>query len=618
MTRSRSNWFARWSPRGAVASTAVLAGGLAAAQTPTLPTPRTLSAPAPAQTPPAEAVSAQTPRVAMPAPGSVPAESREPDSELGPRPLPITLPIALKLVDARSLDVALAAQRVRLASAVLDQANVLWLPSISAGMDYNRHDGRIQDVQGNVITSSRSNLMFGVGSAFGAAALISPNEAYFAPLVARRTLRARRADLQAASNDLLLAVATAYFNVEQARGDLAGARDAERRANELVTRIEKLAPGIVPQLEATRAETEQARRQQAVQLAKERWQVASAELVRILRLDPTTVVDPVEPPHLRVNLIDPSWGVDQLVTVGLTYRPELASRQAQVQATLALLRQERLRPLIPSVLLRGSSTPVTGTLGMGVFGGGTGNGIHNSGYRGDLDVQVLWQFDNLGFGNRARIRQQRARHGLATLELFRMQDMVAAEVASANAQAKLAAKRVGMAEREMRLALDSYDHNLAALSQTRRVGNTVQTVVRPQEVVAALKAYVQAYTDYYAAVADANRAQFRLYRALGQPAQCVLEAASAQPGTTISTEVPVTRHDSVFSIRRAGADTAEVRPVRAAVSFLFGKERGGENVVPPTPVSVTAPAAALPPGDAYRPLRPATGTDALPGAPYRR
>jgi outer membrane protein TolC len=477
-------------------------------------------------------------------------------------------------------------------------------------MDYNRHDGRIQDAAGNVLTTGRSNLMFGVGSAFGAAALISPNEAYFAPLVARRTLRARRADRQAASNDMLLAVATAYFNVEQARGELAGAQDAERRANELVTRIEKLAPGIVPQLEATRAETEQARRQQAVQQAKERWQVASAELVRILRLDPTTVVDPVEPPHLRVNLIDPSWGVDQLVTVGLTYRPELASRQAQVQATLALLRQERLRPLIPSLLLRGSSTPVTGTLAMGVFGGGIGGNSGNYGYRGDLDVQVLWQFDNLGFGNRARIRQQEARHSLATLELFRMQDMVAAEVASANAQAKLAAKRIGMAEREMRLALDTFERNLAALSQTRRVGNTVQTVVRPQETVAALQAFVQSYTDYYAAVADANRAQFRLYRALGQPAQCILDAAAAQPGTTISTDVPVTQHDSVFSIRRAGVATAEVRPVRAAVSYLFDRASDDRKIMPPTPVSVTAPAgsaavpaATLPPSDAFRPLR---------------
>jgi hypothetical protein len=44
-------------------------------------------------------------------------------------------------------------------------------------------------------------------------------------------------------------------------------------------------------------------------------------------------------------------------------------------------------------------------------------------------------------------------------------------------------------------------------------------VIRPQEVVAAIQSLVLAYNDYFGAVADYNRAQFRLYRALGHPAQ---------------------------------------------------------------------------------------------------
>ena len=39
---------------------------------------------------------------------------------------------------------------------------------------------------------------------------------------------------------------------------------------------------------------------------------------------------------------------DSLIPIGLTNRPELAARQALVQATLAKLKQERMRPLIPS------------------------------------------------------------------------------------------------------------------------------------------------------------------------------------------------------------------------------------------------------------------------------
>src|SRR5208283_4507532 len=100
--------------------------------------------------------------------------------------------------------------------------------------------------------------------------------------------------------------------------------------------------------------------------------------------------------------------VDELITMALTQRPELASQQALVQATLTQLKHERLRPLIPSVLLRGYSTPVTGTLAGGVFAGGPNSTIGNAGMRGDIDLQVLWQLDNLGFGNRARVHQSEA------------------------------------------------------------------------------------------------------------------------------------------------------------------------------------------------------------------
>ena len=46
-------------------------------------------------------------------------------------------------------------------------------------------------------------------------------------------------------------------------------------------------------------------------------------------------------------------------------------------------------------------------------------------------------------------------------------------------------------------------------------------LVRPQEVIAAVQTLAQAYNDYYGAVGDFNRAQFRLYRALGYPAHFV-------------------------------------------------------------------------------------------------
>jgi hypothetical protein len=82
-----------------------------------------------------------------------------------------------------------------------------------------------------------------------------------------------------------------------------------------------------------------------------------------------------------------------------------------------------------------------------------------------------------------------------------------------------AAVRVGRAEAELKAALASYAGNLKGLSQTVRAGELLQLVNRPQEVVAALQQLQQAYLNYYATASDYNRAQFRLFRALGYPAQ---------------------------------------------------------------------------------------------------
>jgi outer membrane protein TolC len=429
----------------------------------------------------------------------------------------------LQLADASALDVAAATERIQVAAAVLEQAQVLWLPTVTVGGDYARHDGKQQDTAGMVFNNSRSSLMLGVGTGIGASAVLSVDDAIFAPLAARQQLRARQSDRQAASNDTLTVVSDAYFTVQQARGELAGAIETTKRMEELVRRTRTLAPALVPELEIDRAEAELSRRQQADFLARERWKVASAELLRILRLDPYAQVEPVEPPQLRVDLIDPNKSLDELIPIALTSRPELESQQAQVQLTLTLLRQERLRPLIPSILLRGSSTPVTGTLAAGYFGGGPNDTVGNGGLRSDLDLQILWQFNNLGFGNRALVHQREAENRLAILDLFRIQDRVAAEVAQAHAQAQLSARRVAVAQHGVQSALNSANKNLVALGQTKGAGTQVMLLVRPQEAVAAVQALAQAYIDFYAAVADANRAQFRLYRALGQPAQFVMQ-----------------------------------------------------------------------------------------------
>ena len=115
------------------------------------------------------------------------------------------------------------------------------------------------------------------------------------------------------------------------------------------------------------------------------------------------------------------------------------------------------------------------------------------------------------------------------VELFRIQDQVAAEVTQAHAQVIAAQARIQDAEYGLATAEQSFAGNLKGLSETVRAGNELQLVIRPQEVSAALLQLQQAYSNYYSSINDFNRAEFRLYHALGYPADQLTAPAWGDP-----------------------------------------------------------------------------------------
>ncbi|HJZ59078.1 MAG TPA: TolC family protein, partial [Gemmataceae bacterium] len=147
-------------------------------------------------------------------------------------PLPINLASALYLAGARPLDVQIAGRQIEAAAAVYDRAKLLWVPNLVVGLDYFGHTGPQQDFPGEIIKSTRNSFMAGLGPGV----LFAFSDAVYAPLAARQDLRARQAGQQATINDVSLEVAEAYFDVQQARGELAGALVAVKQAEDLVVR----------------------------------------------------------------------------------------------------------------------------------------------------------------------------------------------------------------------------------------------------------------------------------------------------------------------------------------------------------------------------------------------
>ena len=326
-------------------------------------------------------------------PQPVPVVSPQP--ERFDQPLPINLATALYLSNARPLVIASAQASVQLAAAAYEGASVLGLPNLTFGVGYVHHEGAIEGTSGITHIDSFSEFDGGAGltMSFGVA------DAIFRPLAARQELLARQWDVQTARDDALLTVAQTYFDVQESRGRLAGTLDSAAKAEELVKRVEGLALGLVPGIETDRARALSADLNQQAIAARADWRFHRAALTRVLRLNPASVVVPLEPPYLQVKLISPQYSVDDLIPCGLTNRPELASQQATVQATLQLLRQERLRPLLPSVLLEGRGP--NGAIMGGVLAGGSGGNLTTWGGRTDVEMGLVWTLNNLGLGNRA-------------------------------------------------------------------------------------------------------------------------------------------------------------------------------------------------------------------------
>jgi outer membrane protein TolC len=428
--------------------------------------------------------------------------------------LPINLATAMRLADARPLVIQAAVASEVTAAGVLQQAQVLWLPDLYLGSDYQRHDGAAQRTTGDVAINDRNQFLTGGGLK----AIFALTDAIYGPLAQRQVYRSRNYDVQAAKNDALQTITNAYFSVQEARGILAGSEDSVAKGRELVKRVEALTQGLAAPIEVQRAQTTLAQLEQQAASDRQDWRTSSATLTRVLRLNPAAVAIPQEPPQLQVTVVPPELPLDQLITEGLTDRPELASQQALVQATLARLKEERVRPLIPSLVVQGAANPGD-TLGAGYYEANRTDGAITWTGRSDWDVQVVWILHNLGAGNAGLVHQRQGEQRQAMIELFRTQDQVAADVSQAFAEVEAAQTRIHEAEYGLAAAEVSFDGNLKGLSETIRAGDQLQLVIRPQEVTAALLQLRQAYANYYSSINDYNRAEFRLYHALGYPAQ---------------------------------------------------------------------------------------------------
>jgi outer membrane protein TolC len=448
--------------------------------------------------------------------------------------VPIDLAGALRLAGARDLDIAITRQQVLRAIADLQQARALWLPSLFLGPTWYREDGQIQSINGKVITADRNSLFVGAlaagpnlypaappGSGFppltGLSAVLRISDAIFEPKAAKRLVGAGQANVHAATNDAILAAAEGYFDLLQASGLLAIEREAEANARTLSEITASYArSGFGLEADHQRILTELNRRRGNIEDAAGQLEVASANLVNLLVLNPAQVLAPIEPAEAIFRLLPDETPLDEMIVQGLHCRPELASAQEVVQATLFRLKQARLRPLVPSLAFSYAG---------GGFGGGQNAFFGDFGSRGDATLSLFWQLQNLGFTDRAIARRSKADNEIAALRLVKVENQVAADVTTAYKSRLAASNRMAQAAPAVTKGLESLRLNMLNI----RRGARLPEATRPIEVLQPIQALAQARTDYLNSVLAYNRSQYRLYRAIGQPPLAAPEAHQPVP-----------------------------------------------------------------------------------------
>lgn len=424
---------------------------------------------------------------------------------------PIDLPAVLLLAGGQNLDVHLAAERITEAKARLTGAEWMWLPSISIGASYTRHEGEIQGTTGEVINVNRNALFVGGGARVGDSPLagggggparlfvdLSLTDAIYRPLVERQRVATAQARHTAAYHETLESAAKAYFELVRAQGRAANAQIDVSEGRELLQVIRTFVEaGKGTQADITRMKTEVSMREQKLIDALMEQKIASAQLCRLLRLDPETRLVSIDKRAIKVEMVSGDAPLTTLVTQAVNRRPDLVAKYRELCAMQQMEDAEFARPFLPNLYLGQSG---------GLFGGGPSSDLSSLDVRQDFDAMAVWSIKNLGLGVRSARREAASRVQQAVFDFHILRDTVKMEVAQAYHQVQAYEHKIRLAERNVAEAIKSQEQ------QTARIRGMAGL---PLESLASLKAVSETRTAHLNAIIDFNQAHVALLKAIG-------------------------------------------------------------------------------------------------------
>jgi outer membrane protein TolC len=407
----------------------------------------------------------------------------------------IDLATALRLAGAQNLDVQIARERLAEAKANHSIAVSQFFPWLSPGVGYRRHEDRLQDVVGNVFDADKQTYVAGGTLAgqwdFG--------EALYRALAAKQLAHAAGHALDAQRQESALAAAQGYFELLLAQASVGVAEDAVRISENYLAQVQRaVETGIAFKGDELRVQVQTERNRLIQRQSLEQQRFAAARLAQTLHLDPAVELRGADGEMVPLSLVATNAVLSTLVQEATVNRPEAKQSQSLIAAAEKSRRGVTYGPWIPAV---GAQAFVGG------LGGGRGSGSGNFGASEDYALTLGWRIGPGGLFDSGRKRSAESRLNVAKLGQEKLRDEIVRQVIEAHTRSLSLADQITIAGRALKAAERSLQ-----LAQDRKqfgVGAVLETIQAEQDLT-------RARLDYAKAIADFDRAQYALTKAIGK------------------------------------------------------------------------------------------------------
>jgi outer membrane protein TolC len=407
----------------------------------------------------------------------------------------LDLPTVLRLADAQNLDVQIARQLVVEARANQNSALEQFFPWISPGIQFRRYDGLGQAFPSGVISEGHFET-YSPGARV--AAQVSIGEAVYNSLAAKQTSRATGQALEAQRQESSTLAAQRYIELVRAIAVIEVHREGARISKLYQEQLHSaVGAGIAFRGDELRVQSETERIQIALRQAQERARILAAQLAQILHLDPAVELGSDDSGVNQITLIPENTALDRLVQEAWRNRPELAQGEALLAAARETKKGVIYGPLVPSV-------------GLQYYGGGLGGSPDHLpdqfGSAQDFTATLGWRIGPGGLLDFGRIDATKARLEITTLRLAKIKDEITRQVVEAHTLVQSLSDQIPAVRQNLATATETL--HLAQQRKEFGVGIVLEEIQAQQELV-------RARSDYLTAIAEFNKAQFALRRAIG-------------------------------------------------------------------------------------------------------